>query len=469
MCTQSSQLTCRVGPSKGEVGAAIVLYQEGRGIGGEGGGGIKYPLVIWHSFLNVNFKVVLNVPFFEEEEEEREKKEEDSEGSRREGRRKEGRETFFRGLWKAAQAEGKRFRKALAFPSIPLPPPTVATADAAASASCKGGAPDKEEAGGSLIPPSPSSSTSSPSSSLSSSLGRRLDFYTLFDSEDEDEEEEQAAVIAAAQSENLRPTQIKVTGTVVCIACLHDNEGMSAVVHALKNDYARTLLERVEIMWEEGVGGGGKEGGSDGWSGGMVQFPRRVLLSSPPSSSFSSSSTVPLVDYVSPGSLKEGGKEGQEEAWIRLRNIMAKAEGEKAGAVAVPVGGVSSTSSSFSSSPFRLLVLEQQAPALAPSVLLRVNNNLDADKTTAAKPAAKAAAVPAAPVAAAVVRKKPTAAATMTTTTRATATNTATTKRKALRSSPSTLSKATLLTLGMVGSGLLLLMVAVILWWQRRE
>ncbi len=279
--TQSSQWTWRTGPPKGELAAVETKYQEG----------VARQMTTYRASWRVHFSFpappTRTIENHEEEEEiakvETLLRAEDS---------------FFRAFLKAVQVVGQGMHKALGFP-VP----------------------------GGREPPS-----------LGPFEARRIEFYTsLLVEEGEGANLSTGKPPHTSGTGHHRPVQ--VTGTVACVACVHEKEDVQAGIQALKEDLAHSLRDRVQVLRQEAAAEVEDAQGTIGPdclshaihlpAGGSLWLPRRVLLPL--------EGSLPLTDYLLPG-------EVEEDAVGRMRDMFG--------------GGAEASSSS-------LLVLEQEGVAAA--------------------------------------------------------------------------------------------------------
>ena len=297
--------------------------------------------VLWHSIVHVDLKVGLSNVWIGEEGGEW-YDDEGGEGKRkavvkRAGGRAGGDgnhglgETFWSTVLRAVYLEGENFKKARAFPS-PIPPAPAPTPVALRDAGVK---PGGGGGGGST-----SSSLLSYATFRRDDEGkRRLDFYAPW-LDDLDEEGGDAGGRGGGRGEGPGETspqgqggsqeearegeragrRMRMVGSVVCVALQLAEEDMVAAVAGLKADYARTLLERVQLLRE------GRRGEKNvlrsSW-----QLPRRVFLASSHPSSPSSTPALPsyrilLGEYLHAEPSKEKGAIGDGEAHARLEEIL---------------------------------------------------------------------------------------------------------------------------------------------------
>jgi hypothetical protein len=123
-----------------------------------------------------------------------------------------------------------------------------------------------------------------------------------------------------------RRRAVRVSGSVGCLACVHEKESDQDGVRALKQDFIRSLRDRVHMLreeaaseLEEGEGEGNDPTAALTYAlhspaGGVLRLPRRVLL---PWDARSASSML-VADYLLPG-------EDVGEAVARVREVLGLA------------------------------------------------------------------------------------------------------------------------------------------------
>jgi hypothetical protein len=297
--------------------------------------------VLWHSVVHVDLEVGLSDVWIGEEGGEG-NDDEKGEGKRKAVvKRTGGRagdhghhdfgETFWSTVLRAGYLEGESFKKARAFPS-PIPPAPAPTPEALRDAEVKPG-------GGGGGGSTPSSLLSYAAFRRDDEGKRRLDFYAPW-LDDLDEEGGDAGGRGRRRGEGPGETspqdqggsqeedkggeragrRMWMVGSVVCVAVQLAEEDMVAAVAGLKADYARTLLERVQLLRE------GRRGEKDGLRS-SLQLPRRVFLASFHPSSGSSTPGLPsyrilLGEYLHAEPSQGKGAIGDREAQACLEEIL---------------------------------------------------------------------------------------------------------------------------------------------------
>ena len=145
--------------------------------------------------------------------------------------------------------------------------------------------------------------------------GKLVDFYTVaFDNGSS------SKVLNRRKEEEHRPVHVR--GNVACVASVLEKEGKTVGVQALREDFVRSLRDRVHLLREEGANEVEEVGPEAVLAdpatlchaiheegGGTLRIPRRVLLPLASSLSFF------VADYILPGEKEEDAKARLEDAF----------------------------------------------------------------------------------------------------------------------------------------------------------